>query len=622
MQFRLLGPLEVVTDDGDVDVGTGKRRALLAHLLINANEVVSAERLIDELWDEHPPATAAKSVQVYVSQLRRALPKNGEVLATRGSGYVVRVATEEVDALLFEDRLGAAQQALAEGDPESAAREARSALELWRGPALFDFAYDAFAQTEAARLDELRLVALETRIDADLASGAPSRVASELESLVAEHPLRERFRAQLMLALYRCGRQSRALETYREGRRLLLDQLGIEPSPELRDLEQRILTQSEELNAPRRVARVKAALSGAADPVAQPERRRRRGAWLTVAGATLVIGGGVAAIVQRAGTGGSEARVAVDAAPHSMVVVDPLRSRPVAATPLAGRPTDVTTGRGHIWVTTVDSPSLTSIDGRTHKIVRTTPLRGRPDAVAFGAGAIWIADGRAGVLARVRPGYGTVERRLRFPPTAIPGTTAERLQVPRATLAAGGGAIWLTNGSTTLVRVDPANNRTQRIDAGRRLTAVSAGAGGIWALAADTATVLRVDPLSRRITDRIPIVARRGPHFPAPTGIAAAADAVWVLNGNSATATRINPETRGVEMTVELGIDREPADIAASGRTAWVANFDGSLSRIDGRSSTPKSIWVGGSLERVAATPSTVWATTTALDQKLPGGSN
>jgi hypothetical protein len=406
----------------------------------------------------------------------------------------------------------------------------------------------------------------------------------------------------------------------------LLDELGIEPSPELRELEQKILTQSEDLSAPRRVARTKAAPSHAADPVIQPERRRRRrrrrAGWVTVVGATLVIGGGIAAIAQRADTGGSEATVAVDAAPNSMVAVDPVRSRPVAATPLAGRPTDVATGNGRVWVTTVDSPSLTSIDGRTRKIVTTIPLRGHPDAVAFGAGSIWIADGRAGVLVRVRPGYGTVERRLHFPPAATAEDTAEQLQVPRATLAAGGGAIWLTNGSTTLVRVDPASNSSQRIDAGRRLRAVSAGVGGIWALAPDTATVLRVDPLTRRITDRIPIVARRGPRFPAPTGIAAAEDAVWVLNGNSATVTRINPDTRGVEMTVELGFDREPADIAASGRTAWVANFDGSLSRIDGHSSTPKSVWVGGSLERVAATPSTVWATTTALDQKLPGGSN
>jgi DNA-binding SARP family transcriptional activator len=619
MQFRVLGPLEVVTGDGAVDVGAGKRRALLANLIIHANEVVSAERLIDELWGEHPPATAAKSVHVYVSQLRRALSADGQMLATRGSGYVINVEPDQVDSLLFEQRLGRAQQEFADGDAGSASREARSALELWRGPALFDFAYESFARTEAARLDELRLVALETRIDADLALGEHSRVASELESLVAEHPLRERFRAQLMLALYRSGRQSQALDAYHECRRLLLDELGIEPSPELRELEQAILLQSDELAAPRRPRRNKAALP---PPTASVTRRERRGAWLVAAGALAVLAAAVAAIAQRSGSGGSEAKVAIDSAPNSMVVVDPVRSRPVAAVPLAGRPTDVAAGGGRVWVTTTDSPSLTSIDARTHKIVRATPLRGQPDAVTFGAGSVWIAHGKDGVLARVRPGYGTVEQRIRFPRVSTPPATADRLRAPRATLAAGRGAIWLTNGSTTLFRIDPDNNRPEPITAGRRIDAVASGAGAIWALAGSTATVLRVDALTGRISDRIPIVARHGPGLPAPTGIAAGADAVWVLNGNSATVTRINPQTRGVEMTVKLGIDRVPTDIAASGRTAWISNFDGSLSRVGSRSSTPKSVWVGGSLERVVSSPSAVWTTTTALDQKLPGGSD
>jgi DNA-binding SARP family transcriptional activator len=619
MEFRLLGPLEVISDDGAVDVGTGKRRALLAHLLIHANEVVSAERLIDELWGEHPPATAAKSVQVYVSQLRKALPANGAVLATRGSGYVINLVPEQLDARLFEQRLATAQQALADGDPRAAARAASSALELWRGPALFDFAYESFAQTEAARLDELRLVALETRIEADLELGQHSRVASELESLVAEHPLRERFREQLMLALYRCGRQSQALETYRDGRRLLLEELGIEPSPELRELEQKILTQSEELSAPRRVPRRKPERppSGVA---ATHEARRRRGGRLIIAGATVLLVAAAAAIWQREGSGGSSGNVAIDAAPNSMVVVDAARSRAVAAVPLPGRPTDVAAGDGRLWVTTVDSPSLTSIDARTHKLARTVPLRGRPDAVALGAGSIWVADGSGGVLTRIRPGYGTVEARIRFPRSSAPAATAERLQAPRATLAVGGGAIWLTSGSR-LLRVDPSTNQLERIVARERIHAVTSGAGAIWALAAGSATVLRVDPRTSRVTDRIPIAARQGPDLPAPTGIAAGRDAVWVLNGNSATVTRINPETRGVETTVELGIDRVPADIAATGNTAWTANFDGSLSRVEGRSSTPRSVWVGGSLERIAATPSAVWATTTALDQELPGGS-
>src|SRR3954453_11721488 len=241
MDFRLLGPLEVDGEDGPADVGAGKRRALLTYLLINPNEVVPTERLIDELWGEPPPATASKSVQVYVSQLRKTLHANGDLLVTRGSGYVLRVGDDELDVQRFERLLADAQRLLDEGDAKAAATAARAALDLWRGPALYDVAYESFAQSEAARLDELRLVAFETRIDADLVLGEHARLVGELEALVAEHPLREHCRAQLMLALYRCGRQSEALDVYRDARSLMIDELGIEPAPELLELEQKIL---------------------------------------------------------------------------------------------------------------------------------------------------------------------------------------------------------------------------------------------------------------------------------------------------------------------------------------------------------------------------------------------
>jgi DNA-binding beta-propeller fold protein YncE len=262
-----------------------------------------------------------------------------------------------------------------------------------------------------------------------------------------------------------------------------------------------------------------------------------------------------------------------------------------------------------------------SIDAHTRKILRTIPLRGRPDAVVPAGGSVWVADGRSGVLAQIRPGYGTLLRRIRFPRVAATRAPAERLQAPRTTLAATPGAVWLTNRSRTVFRIRAATGEVERIDAGARVDAIAAGAGAVWALAPRAASVLRLDPARGRITDRVPIAARRGPDLPAPTAIAAGSNSVWVLNGNSATVTRINPDSRGVEMTAELGIDRLPADIAAQGDVAWIANFDGSLARLDSRSPKPRSVWVGGSLERVAATPSAVWTTTTVLDQKLPGGS-
>ena len=197
MQFRLLGPLEVAEQNTAAALGGVKQRSLLAVLLLHANEVVATDRLISELWGESPPATVAKSVQSYVMRLRREL--GPERLHTRPPGYVLNVAPDELDLAVFERLRGEARRA----EPARAAQKLREALALWRGPPLADLAYEPFAQTEIARLEEMRLAALEERIDADLADGRHGDLVGELEALIVDHPLRERLRAQLMLALYR-----------------------------------------------------------------------------------------------------------------------------------------------------------------------------------------------------------------------------------------------------------------------------------------------------------------------------------------------------------------------------------------------------------------------------------
>jgi DNA-binding SARP family transcriptional activator len=246
VRFRILGPLEV---DAPVDhpaLRRHKPRALLALLLLHRNEVVSKDALLDGLWSESPPPRALGSLQNYVSQLRRAL--GDDVLVTQPSGYQLRVGPDELDLDWFE-RLVA--EASGKGPAERAER-LRSALALWRGPALADFTYEPFAQTAIARLEELRLVALEARIDADLELGRHAELVVELEALVAENSLRERLRGQLMRALYRSGRQSDALAVYRDGARLLREELGLEPSEELRRLERAILEQDASLAAEER----------------------------------------------------------------------------------------------------------------------------------------------------------------------------------------------------------------------------------------------------------------------------------------------------------------------------------------------------------------------------------
>jgi DNA-binding SARP family transcriptional activator len=228
MEFRILGPLEVVSDGRALDLGGAKQRALLAVLLIHPNQAVSRDRLIDALWEERPPDTAQKALQVHVSKLRKQLGRDR--IVTRAQGYAIRVEPDELDAERFERLAG-------EGD-----RQLVDALALWRGPPLADVANARFARNEIARLEERRLAVLEERIEAEVAHGRPGPIA-ELESLVAEHPLRERLRRLLMLALYRAGRQAEALDVYQDARRALVDELGIEPRRELRDLHQRMLNQ-------------------------------------------------------------------------------------------------------------------------------------------------------------------------------------------------------------------------------------------------------------------------------------------------------------------------------------------------------------------------------------------
>jgi predicted ATPase/DNA-binding SARP family transcriptional activator len=254
VEFAVLGPLEATRGGTPIALGARRQRALLALLLIHANEVVPTERLIDELWDGDPPSGAAHSLQVYVSGLRKALEPErapnapASVVVTRTPGYVVQVGDRALDRLCFERLLGEGRQALREGDPRGAARWLGAALGLWRGPALVDFAYEGFAHAEAARLDELRVSALEDKIEAELALGLHGELIGELEMAARDDPLRERLWGQWMLALYRAGRQAEALRAYQELRAHLGDELGIAPSPELVALEEAIVLQKPELD--------------------------------------------------------------------------------------------------------------------------------------------------------------------------------------------------------------------------------------------------------------------------------------------------------------------------------------------------------------------------------------
>jgi DNA-binding SARP family transcriptional activator len=272
MEIRILGPLEVVADGGPVDLPGGKARLLLAALVVHANQVLSTDRLFEFLWLGRPPDSAANTLQTYVSHLRRSLEpdrtprQRSRLLVTREPGYLLAVDSDQVDAIRFQRLVGQARLVLA-GAPEEAAALLHAALSLWRGEPLADFTFEPFAQSEITRLTELRLTALEDRVEAELALGRHTALCGELAQLVREHPVRERLWGQLMVALYRCGRQAEALRAYADLRETLVQQLGIDPSPALGRLQEAILRQDPDLDSPR------ASRDPAPPPVAVPDTR-------------------------------------------------------------------------------------------------------------------------------------------------------------------------------------------------------------------------------------------------------------------------------------------------------------------------------------------------------------
>lgn len=588
--------------DGDRSLALGghQQRVVLAVLLLRRGEVVSRDRLIDELWGERAPASAVKTVQTYVSNLRKALG-NG-LLLTRGHGYLLQLVPGQVDADRVEALVREGRDALETGDPRRASERLREALALWRDPAWVDFAYEPFAQAEIARLQEERVAALEDRIDADLALGRHTVLVGELEALVREHPLRERLQAQLMLALYRSGRQTEALERYRQARGALADELGIEPGRELQDLEQAILAQDPELGARRRPNRSVVA-------------SRRVGPLLALAGVLLLAAAVGAALKLLDGGGGSAALAAGSS--DSLALISPASGQLQASFPVGGNPSSVAVSAGAVWALNSDDQTVTRIDLSSH-LERTYGTAGIPVDLAAGDGSVWVVNAATTSAPTAYPGapppFPEPASVSRIDPVSAL-TLANPIPLPRASASAPPGSyqiaigpqgVWVIDADGSVSRIDPARNRVVQTIHDVNVSAIASGPEGTWAIEQNTSTGSIVQLTADRGAVR---------HVPIPAGqlatslssIAVGAGAVWVTDPQSGLLWRIDPGPGTVPLPIPLAPGA--SDIAYGAGAAWVANgISGTVSRVDPHTDqVTQTIAVGDTPGRVIAGHSGVW---------------
>ena len=583
MDFRILGPLQVFDGDAEVQVGSPKERALLAVLLLHAGAVVSRERLIEELWGESPPPTAAKALNVHVSQLRKSLARNGhDPIATDAPGYALRIDPEVLDVARFERLVAEARGLAAAGDAQSARELLRAALALWRGPALAGIELESVARTEVGRLDGLRLTALMDRIDSDLALGLHEQVIGDLEALVAEHPLHERLRGQYMLALYRAGRQADALGAYQDARATLVEELGLEPSAALQRLERGILNHDPALELP-------AGIPGQSPAPGDTKRLRRRS--LALATLVVLLAAALAGVLATRGHGG------LNVAPNSVAIIDPATNEVTHTVGVGIDPGAVSVGAGVVWVANTKDKTLSRIDPRTRRVTANLNLEGTPTAVAATPHAVWVAYGRLGSVAKVDPEFESVGPALKVAGRGYGFASAE------AFVAAGAQGTWAAFGDSTVARIGGDGTRVlTRGYAGYQPSAIALGDRAVWVANAQSNTVTQLDPGTGRAMSTTSVALR-------PRGIAVGGGAVWVSAFDDDVVSRVE---NGSSRTIPVGDG--PLGVAFGAGSVWVANsLNGTVSRIDpDRARVVATIHVGHHPFGIAVDRNSVWVTVRA----------
>jgi DNA-binding SARP family transcriptional activator len=642
VEYRILGPLEVVDEGAPVALGRLKERLVLAILLLHANEFVARERLIDELWGESPPPTARKAVNVYVSLLRKALTRNGrDPIATADGGYRIEVGADELDVAHMQQLLATAREHAAAGELEAAIELLRKALDLWRGPTLAGLLLESHGRDEIAQLDELRLTALMDRIDGDLALGRHEQVLGELQVLVGEHPLRERFRAQQMLALYRAGRQAEALEAYQQAREVLVEELGIEPSPALQRLQQGILRHDPSLET----ASGTAAANGLAPT--RPFREQgtaldeQRARWPRVrvrrrylAAAALVLLAAAAGLTALATRAHGAPRVVA----NSLVRLDPASGKVVSVVRVGVEPGPIAITPTAIWTSNYGDNTVSRYDLRTHTVQARAGFPAQPfDTVVDGDGNAWIsssyedhAPAKNAFLTRLEAGTGGTSPGTLYPSHArtidlpLPMSGFETL---------GGGYLWVIVGGHGPL---PGDDRVARVDLGTNqvasvlqlhhsATSIAFGYGSAWIGTYTAGANSWLEAIRAGDSKPTKVVLQKDVNW-GPGWIAVGERAVWVIVnrasgfGQRPVLFEIDPQT--LQIVHRLDLTAEQSGVVAVGAGAvWTTGGLGGgnnraadgVTKIDPRTDRIIRTFPLGDRTRVtcgiAATPSAVWVT-------------
>jgi YVTN family beta-propeller protein len=570
MKFGVLGTIEARLDGRTLPLGGPKQRTLLAFLLLRANQPVSRDRLIDALWGDRPPSRADASLDSYVSRLRKLL--GAERLVRESSGYRLKVERDELDLDRFERLV----------------RDGRfaEALELWRGPALADILFEPFANAAAQELEERRLLALEQRIEAELDAGGGIELVPELDRLVREHPLRERLIAQLMLALYRAGRQADALAALQSARHRLSEQLGLEPGPALVELERRILHHDPTLGPTRK-------------PPTRSTRRRHRLIPAT-AGAVLVTGVAVAVLLTT--TGGKPA-LGLRGNDDELVAISVAAARPISASSLGAAPGSATSGSGSLWVTNPSAEEVERVDPKSGAVGDHISVGGEPGDIVSGGGAIWVASTLGATVARIDPATDAITQ------------TIQLAGANPVALAFAFGRLWVADSTDqALLELDPANGSVRRTDSlDVTPSALTFADGVIWAASYESGTVEEVDQSSGQVLATVHVGN-------GPSDVVFGVGAAWVANSLDGTVSKIDPATESVAATIPVGSG--PAALAIAGGSVWAANeYSGSVSRIDPhRDVVAAAVAVGGRPTSLALASGLLWVGDSALGQTHRGG--